>query len=119
VTVDGRPLDAYGVWMGLEPEERARQLDDALSVIGATSPAVFGGDFNSAPDSPIYTRISSAGFEDPFVAGGFDPAPTSPAIGPAERIDFVWARGLEVRDAQVLDSLASDHRMVVVELALP
>jgi endonuclease/exonuclease/phosphatase family metal-dependent hydrolase len=119
VTVDGQPLDAYGVWMGLEPEERTRQLDDALSVIGATSPAVFGGDFNSTPDSPIYTRIRSAGFEDPFVAGGFDPAPTSPAIGPTERIDFVWARGLEVRDAQVLDSLASDHRMVIVELVLP
>jgi len=36
-----------------------------------------------------------------------------------ERIDFVWARGLEVRNARVLDSLASDHRMVVIVLALP
>ena len=26
---------------------------------------------------------------------------------------------LEVKDARVLDSLASDHRMVVVELVLP
>jgi len=47
------------------------------------------------------------------------PAPTSPAIEPVERIDFVWARGLEVRNARVLDSLASDHRMVVIVLALP
>ena len=119
VIVGDRPLDAYGVWMGLEPEERARQLDDALAYIGDASPAVFGGDFNSTPDSPIYARIRAAGFDDPFVAGGFDPALTSPAIKPVERIDFVWARGLGVRDAQVLDSLASDHRMVVVELALP
>jgi endonuclease/exonuclease/phosphatase family metal-dependent hydrolase len=118
VMVGDLPLHTYGVWMGLEPEERARQLDDALAYIGDTSPAVFGGDFNSIPDSPTYARIRAAGFSDPFVVGGFDPAPTSPAIEPVERIDFVWARGLEVRDACVLDSLASDHRMVVVELAL-
>jgi len=119
VQVGDRPLDAYGVWLGLEPEERARQLDDALAYIGDASPAVFGGDFNSTPDSPIYARIRAAGFDDPFIVGGFDPALTSPAIKPVERIDFVWARGLEVREAQVLDSLASDHRMVVVEVALP
>jgi endonuclease/exonuclease/phosphatase family metal-dependent hydrolase len=127
VQIGDRPLDAYGVWLGLEPEERARQLDDALTIIGDASPAVFGGDFNATPDSPIYARIQAAGFEDPFIVGGFDgsteitevPAPTSPAIEPFERIDFVWARGLAVRDAQVLDSLASDHRCVVVELALP
>ncbi len=119
VMVGDRPLDAYGVWLGLEPEERARQLGDAMAVIGDASPAVFGADFNSTPDSPTYARIRAAGFDDPFVVGGFDPAPTSPAIEPVERIDFVWARALEVRDARVLDSLASDHRCVVVELALP
>ena len=119
VRVGDRPLDAYGVWMGLEPEERARQLEDALDIISDATPAVFGGDFNSTPDSPIYARVRAAGFDDPFIVGGFDPAPTSPAIEPVERIDFVWTRGLEVRDARVLDSLASDHRCVVVEVALP
>jgi endonuclease/exonuclease/phosphatase family metal-dependent hydrolase len=119
VQVGDQPLDAYGVWLGLEPEERARQLDDALAYIGDASPAVFGADFNSTPDSPIYARIQAAGFDDPFVAGGLSPAPTDPAIEPVKRIDFVWARGLDVRDGQVLDSLASDHRMVMVELALP
>jgi len=119
VQVGDRPLDAYGIWLGLEPEERARQLEHALDIIGDASPAVFGGDFNSTPDSPIYAHIRAAGFDDPFIIGGFDPALTSPAIEPVERIDFVWARGLEVRDAQVLDSLASDHRCVVVEVALP
>ncbi len=119
VQVGDRPLDAYGIWLGLEPEERARQLEHALDIIGDASPAVFGGDFNSTPDSPIYARIRAAGFDDPFIVGSFDPTLTSPAIEPAERIDFAWARGLEVRDAQVLDSLASDHRCVVVEIALP
>lgn len=118
VQVGEQPLDAYGVWLGLEPEERARQLDDALAYIGDASPAALGGDFNATPDSPTYARVRAADFDDPFIVGGFDPAPTSPAIEPAKRIDLVWARGLEVRGARVLDSLASDHRLVVVELAL-
>ena len=119
VMVGDQPLDAYGTWLGLKPEERARQLDDALAYIGDVSPSVFGADFNATPDSPTYARIHAAGFDDPFIVGDLDPAFTAPAIEPRERIDFVWARGLAVRDAQVLDSLASDHRMVVVELALP
>jgi len=119
VMVGERSLDAYGVWLGLEPEERARQLDDALAYIGEATPAILGGDFNSPPDSPVYARIRAAGFEDPFVVAGLDPAPTSPALDPDERIDFVWSRGMNVQDALVLDSLASDHRMVLVELALP
>jgi endonuclease/exonuclease/phosphatase family metal-dependent hydrolase len=112
----GRQLEAYATWLGLEPQERARQLDDALSYIGDASPAVLAGDFNAVPGSPTYDAIQAAGFTDPFTSDGFQPAPTSPAVNPTERIDFVWARDLDAKDAQVLESLASDHRMVVVEL---
>ena len=118
--IDAEPLlDAYATWLGLEPDERARQLQDALSIIGDAAPAVLGGDFNATPGSPTYETIQRAGFVDPFAAAGLDGAPTSPAINPVERIDFVWARGLDARDAQVSESLASDHRMVVVEFARP
>jgi len=113
--VGGQEVDAYGIWLGLEPEERARQLTDALAYIGDVSPALFGGDLNSTPDSPVYARLTEAGFIDPFLALGIDPAPTSPATEPHYRIDFVWGRGLEPADAAVLDSLASDHRMVITE----
>jgi endonuclease/exonuclease/phosphatase family metal-dependent hydrolase len=118
VQMEERVLHAYGTWLGLEPEERARQLEDALATIGDAVPAVLGGDFNATPGSPTYNTIQAAGFTDPFAVGDFDAAPTSPAVDPAQRIDFVWARGLAVREAEVLDSLASDHLMVVVELTL-
>jgi endonuclease/exonuclease/phosphatase (EEP) superfamily protein YafD len=118
VCVSDRSLHTCGVWLGLKPDEQARQSDDALPHISAASPAILGGDLNATPDPPTYARMRAAGFNDPFVADGFDLAPTSPAIEPTKRIDFVWARELEAKDAQVLDSLASDHRMVVVELAL-
>jgi endonuclease/exonuclease/phosphatase family metal-dependent hydrolase len=115
---DGLPLHAYGVWMGLEPDERALQLDGALAFIGDASPAVFGGDFNATPDSATYARLRAEGFDDPFIVGGFEPEPSSPAIEPSRRIDHVWVRGLQVTGAEVLSSLASDHRMVVVEVEL-
>ncbi|MGQ9494335.1 MAG: endonuclease/exonuclease/phosphatase family protein [Anaerolineae bacterium] len=115
--VGGKKLDAYGTWFGLEPEERAVQLSEALAFMGQGA-AVFGGDLNSTPDSPIYQRLTEAGFVDPFVAIGLAPLPTSPSEQPEERIDYVWVRGLKPVDARVLDSTASDHRMVVVEVRL-
>jgi endonuclease/exonuclease/phosphatase family metal-dependent hydrolase len=112
VEVGDDVLDAYGIWLGLEPEERAVQLGEALDFIGE-GPVVFGGDFNSTPDSPIYRQLADAGFTDGAVA--FDPSPTSPSEEPRNRIDYVWMRGLRPVGAKVLDSTASDHRMVVVE----
>lgn len=110
-------LDAYGIWLGLEPEERAVQLGEALDFI-VEGPAVFGGDFNSTPDFSVYRRLTEAGFVDPFIAGGFEPFPTVPSEEPKRRIDYIWIRGLKPIDAQVLESTASDHRMVVVEALL-
>ena len=118
--VDGEPVNAFAIWMGLEPEERARQLDAALPFVEAhPGPAAFGGDFNSTPDSPVYARIADAGFGDPFDDLGLGSPPTDPAIGPDKRIDFVWLREMVSLDALVLDSTASDHRLVVVEAGLP
>jgi endonuclease/exonuclease/phosphatase family metal-dependent hydrolase len=115
--VGGRSLNAYGIWMGLSDEDTLTQIREALDFIGATSPATFGGDFNAEPDSPIAGEALRAGFVDPFVALGFNPPPyTSPAIRPVRQIDYVWVRGLTPVEAWVPDSLASDHRMVVVEI---
>ncbi|MGC8837693.1 MAG: endonuclease/exonuclease/phosphatase family protein [Anaerolineae bacterium] len=116
-TAGGR-VNAFAIWLGLTPEERATQVDEALAFIrGWEGPAVFGGDFNSTPGSPTYERIAAEGFVDPFVVLHLPPLPTSPAEGPEERIDFVWVRGLRPLKAWVPESLASDHRMVVVEIA--
>ncbi|MBC7223944.1 MAG: endonuclease/exonuclease/phosphatase family protein [Anaerolineae bacterium] len=117
-TAGGR-VNAFAIWLGLTPEERATQIDEALAFIrGWEGPAVFGGDFNSTPGSPTYQRIAAEGFVDPFVALGLPDVPTSPAGAPKERVDFVWVRGLEPVRAWVPESLASDHRMVVVEVTV-
>ena len=116
----GRPVHAYGIWMGLSDEDTERQIKEALDFIDDHSPATFGGDFNAKIGSPVADMVETAGFIDPFTALGIDPAPpTSPAIQPKSRIDFVWLRGLLPSEAWVSESLASDHRMVVVEVELP
>jgi endonuclease/exonuclease/phosphatase family metal-dependent hydrolase len=117
---DGSMMHAYGIWMGLSNEDTERQISEALDFISDRTPAVFGGDFNAEPDSPIADRIREAGFDDPFTILGIDPPPfTAPAIEPRSRIDFVWIRNLEPTQAWVPQSLASDHRMVVIEVEHP
>ena len=114
-TVDfgGQPLAAHATWLGLTSEERQRQLSAALSFM-AEGRATLAGDLNATPDSPVAAMLRSAGFTDPFADPAFAAEPTSPAEGPVHRIDYVWLRGLEPTAAQVLPSIASDHRMVVV-----
>lgn len=115
----GAKFHAFGIWLGLSNEDTDTQIAEALEFIGEQNPATFGGDFNADPLSEIATAIRGAGFSDPFEVLGVEPAPnTSPAVDPHNRIDFVWIRGFEAVDAWVPDSLASDHRMVVVEVKL-
>jgi endonuclease/exonuclease/phosphatase (EEP) superfamily protein YafD len=112
-------LQAFGIWMGLSNEDTGRQIREALEFIGDASPAAFGGDFNAEPGTEVPLAVEAAGFVDPFVALGINPPPlTDPAVDPSARIDYVWLRGVEPVDAWVADSLASDHRMVVVEIDL-
>lgn len=113
-----QPVDAFGAWLGLSEAERAQQIKAALEFIQRTAPsgpATFGGDFNSEPGSPVYQAIAAAGFSDPFRALGLGDVPTDPAVEPAQRIDFIWLRGLRPTAAGVPESLASDHRLVWVE----
>jgi len=110
-------LYVYGTWLGLGNEDTELQIREALRFIGDRSPATFGGDFNADPESPVAQAIREDDFEDPFTMLEIIPAPfTSPAIQPRHRIDFVWLRDLQAEDAWVSESLASDHRMVVVEV---
>jgi len=118
--VGGRPLHAFGIWMGLSEEDTLRQITEALVFIGDRTPASFGGDFNAEEDDPVAQAVVRAGFEDPFtLLGQTPPPPTDPAVEPDKRIDYVWLRGLIPTRAWVADSLASDHRLVVTEVQVP
>jgi endonuclease/exonuclease/phosphatase family metal-dependent hydrolase len=112
----GQPVHAYATWMGLSREDTLRQIEAALDFIGESSPALYGGDFNARLEEAVPQAVQMAGFDDPFQELGIDPPPTSPAVDPQDRIDYVWIRGLTPVEARVDDSLASDHRMVVIKV---
>ena len=107
-------VGVYGVWIGLKPDEAARQVTEALEFIGDRSMVAFAGDFNQEHGDLPISEILAASFIDPFLALGMNPPPpTVHAIEPTKQIDFVWLRGLAPISADVSTSLASDHRLVL------
>jgi endonuclease/exonuclease/phosphatase family metal-dependent hydrolase len=99
-------------------EFEAAQLLKALEDV--RGPLVVAGDFNEEPARGAYDMMLKAGFKDSWTKGTA-PGLTYPADKPTKRIDYVFYRNLgdDVRaDAAVPDTLASDHRPVVVQFRL-
>ena len=89
--------------------EAARQLPVVLEHLGGyPEPRVLLGDLNlRRPEAaPV---LEAAGYA---VADG---GPTSPADVPYQQIDFVAVRGLTIRRAEVVPTIVSDHRPLVVD----
>lgn len=104
-----------------EGERRQAEVFAILRALRPGVPVVVAGDFNSNDRSGPYRRLSRAGFEDPHRAQGSGPGFTWPndgPVGPMIRIDWVLTRQLIPIDAWVMDGGPSNHRPVVVDLAL-
>jgi endonuclease/exonuclease/phosphatase family metal-dependent hydrolase len=92
--------------------EREAQLKEVISMfLGMAEPAILLGDLNStAQDPQIRQLISSPGVIDAIgqVLGAKDKY--------AERIDWIFVRGLRCIDARIVDNDASDHPLIWAEL---
>lgn len=106
-----------------------RQMLDALADV--RGPLIVTGDFNEEPWAGVYELMSKAGFADGWRrshAGSVEAhgvGATYPADKPTKRIDYIFYRGLgedrppeqdEDASEAVPDTLASDHRPVVIGL---
>jgi endonuclease/exonuclease/phosphatase family metal-dependent hydrolase len=102
-----------------------RSPDDAIRVLqsqtvvaqfGTQQPAVLLGDFNATPESQPMEILRQAGwYEAPMLEGSF----TYPSKAPERRIDTIVVCGpVEILDARVAPAWGSDHRAVVVDVAL-
>lgn len=121
VLARGVPVHVYTTHLDYraDPAVRAAQVDDTLRILGDDprgARQVLLGDLNAehaAPElAPLWTKLSDAWTS-------AEPGFTYPADVPAKRIDFVTvSTGIRVHGAQVVDTLASDHRPVVADLAL-
>ena len=81
--------------------------------VGVAEPAVLMGDLNGEANDPsIVPFLKAPGVRD--AVGG-----VMGANAPADRIDWIFTRGLQTVSAGVEGNDASDHPMVWAELRLP
>ncbi|HUW95619.1 MAG TPA: endonuclease/exonuclease/phosphatase family protein, partial [Anaerolineae bacterium] len=109
----------FSVHLGLNPQERERQLDELLVYTAhATTPKALVGDFNANPDSHEIERVLEQ-LDWAFAVAGTGTGYTSPADAPQETIDYVFVSpDIQVISAEVLSSLASDHLPVLALVRL-
>jgi endonuclease/exonuclease/phosphatase family metal-dependent hydrolase len=121
VLARGLPVHVYTTHLDYraDPAVREAQVADTLRILGEDphgARQVLLGDFNAEHAAtelaPLWTKLTDAWTS---AAPGF----TYPADVPAKRIDFAtMSAGIQARGAAVVDTLASDHRPVVADLAL-
>jgi endonuclease/exonuclease/phosphatase family metal-dependent hydrolase len=117
-----RTLTFSSVHLGLNTQERERQLDELLVyTANAPAPKVLVGDFNAHPDSHEIGRVREQ-FGDSSLLAGIGIGYTSPADAPQETIDYIFVSpDITVLSTEVIPSLASDHLPVAarVQLSIP
>jgi endonuclease/exonuclease/phosphatase family metal-dependent hydrolase len=95
---------------------RLAQIEELLVFLQPMRPLVLGGDFNAEPGSPELIRLSESGLIDAAAAVGA----TDPTSADDRRIDYLFITDeLRPLAGSVPPISASDHRPVVVRLALP
>lgn len=117
IDIGGRTLTFFSVHLGLNAEERERQLDEVLAYTAqAPSPKVLVGDLNAHPDFHEIGRVLEQ-FDHAFAVAGTGNGYTSPADAPEETIDYIFVSpDIQVLSAEVKTSLASDHLPTVAEI---
>ncbi len=90
----------------------------ARSLTGDGSGVILAGDFDFEPGSRSFSTVLQAGFEDALAADR--PAPTFTSNNPEEERDHIFVSSrIEVLDARVETSNASDHLPVSARLRVP
>jgi endonuclease/exonuclease/phosphatase family metal-dependent hydrolase len=117
VAAPGGPVHVYVTHLDYraDPAVRSMQVADTLRILDQDRPGarqLLLGDFNAEPAAPelapLFARMHDA---------APDGEPTYPAEDPVKRIDYVTYSGrLEAVAAEVLPTLASDHRPVLATL---
>ncbi|HET9888561.1 MAG TPA: endonuclease/exonuclease/phosphatase family protein, partial [bacterium] len=100
------------------PDDAIRNLQAQFVVkhFGTHEAAVLLGDFNATREAEPMRILREAGwYEPPMLEGSF----TYPSKAPQRRIDTILVCGpISVLDARVAPDWGSDHRAVVVEVAM-
>lgn len=99
-------------------QQEVRQLVAlAERLRGAGGAVMLGGDLNAEPGSPVIRVLTAAGWRDAWTECGSGEGLTFPSRAPVKRIDYLFlSPDLRCTSARVLESDASDHLGLLVEL---
>lgn len=119
VDLDGRPFRLHNAHLGVSAAERRLQVQAILDAAGRASvPHALLGDLNARPTAPELAPLFKR-FRDAWDVAGAGDGFTFPASKPTARIDYVLVPpALQVLGASVPAQPGSDHRPLVVEVAL-
>ncbi len=117
----GVALDVYSVHLSADlstPVEEIRAVQ-ARELVGQThgAAAVFMGDFNAEPNSPVISTMKGAGLLDSAEPFGLTDVKTWPARNGQQRLDYVFITPeLKPANTEMLKTTASDHLPIQVDL---
>ncbi|GGC83606.1 metal-dependent hydrolase [Thalassobacillus devorans] len=102
-----------------DPTVRIMQVADMLNIFdNQAGEKVLLGDMNATPEAPELEPLFDR-FTDAWSSVSVEPGYTYSALSPNKRIDYIFvSESIEVQDAEVIDTLASDHLPVVADLSL-
>ena len=96
---------------------RMEQIRSLLREWDGNGPAVVLCDCHTHPDAAELALITDSGFGDLALQSGGG-GNTFPSDAPGERIDYIFGIGVTPAQGRVVDSTASDHRAVVVNVTV-
>jgi endonuclease/exonuclease/phosphatase family metal-dependent hydrolase len=116
---DGRTLELIGTHLdnpGEAGRARVAQVERLIELLESGRPTIVAGDFNAPPADRLIVELADVGLIDSAPQAGAD----EPTSENGRRIDYVFVTdAFEILDGRVIDTDASDHRPLVVNLALP
>lgn len=122
INVEGAHVDVFNTHLDYrgDPVIRIGQNADMIRIASQfTGPQILLGDLNARPEQPEMQPVWEH-WEDAWLTAGDGPGHTFNAIAPDRRIDYILLKnGPRVRNIEVLDTQASDHRPLVADLVLP
>jgi endonuclease/exonuclease/phosphatase family metal-dependent hydrolase len=119
VAVFNTHIDASGDDRWRLQEIRTIEQLAQSAVRAGTTRVLFGGDFNSTPESVVQMQLRASGFRDSWQTCGSGDGFSYPADSSRKRIDYLFLiAGVECTAARVVNTEASDHRPVLFTLRI-
>ncbi|WP_245745208.1 endonuclease/exonuclease/phosphatase family protein [Lentibacillus persicus] len=101
-----------------DPYVREAQVEDMLTIMPENDNVILTGDMNASPDAPELDPLFNR-FNDGWTESGEGIGYTYSASSPSQRIDYILtSEGMRTSNARVIDTLASDHLPVVMDVTL-